>query len=111
MFLSNTDRSYRNLAEGVRMKPLSHGERTSLCEFRLSKGSILPSHAHPHEQTGYLISGKVKFVTEDQTFEAGPGDSWCFRGNEIHSGEALEDSVVVEVFSPVRTEYLEPEIR
>lgn len=111
MFLKNSARSFRNLAEGVQMKPLTWGGKTSLCEFRLAKGSILPSHAHLHEQTGYLISGKIKFLAEDQTFEAGPGDSWCFRGNAVHSAEALEDSVVVEVFSPVRSEYLDPENR
>ena len=38
--------------------------------------------------------------------EVEPGDSWCLPGGVEHSVVALEDSVVVEVFSPVREDYL-----
>ena len=93
-------------AEGVRLKTLVHGEKTHLCEFRINKGSMVPKHRHPHEQTGYLISGRVKFILEDEEFVAGPGDSWCLPGNIVHTAETLEDSVLVEIFSPVREDFL-----
>jgi len=92
--------------EGVRLKTLVHGEKTHLCEFKINKGSMVPEHSHPHEQTGYLISGRVKFILEDEEFEAGPGDSWCLPGDIVHAAETLEDSVMVEIFSPVREDYL-----
>jgi quercetin dioxygenase-like cupin family protein len=75
-------------------------------EFKIAKGALIPPHAHPHEQTGVLLSGKLRFKTEAETFDAEGGDSWCIPGNVEHSAEALEDSVVVEVFSPVREDYL-----
>ncbi len=107
MFYNKKNNGYRTLAEGIMMKPLVHGEKTLLCEFRIAKGASLPPHAHPHEQTGYLVSGKMRFVIEEQEFQAEAGDSWCVKGDVVHSAEVLEDAVVVEVFSPVRTEYLE----
>jgi len=96
----------RQLVEGVHLTTLVYGEKTLMGEFRISKGAVIPPHAHPHEQTGVMISGRLRFNVEGNITEAEPGDSWCFPGNVEHSAEALEDSVVVEVFSPVREDYL-----
>ncbi len=106
MFYKHDDTGFKAPADGVQLKTLVHGEKTLLCEFRLKKGSRVPEHSHPHEQTGYMVSGRLKFIAGDETFEALPGDSWCIPGNVVHMAEPLEDSVIVEVFSPVREEYL-----
>ncbi len=59
-----------------------------------------------HEQTGYLITGKIRLTIGEQVFDVGPGDSWCIPGNTAHSAEILENALAVEVFSPVREDYL-----
>ena len=96
----------RQLLDGVHLKTLVHGEKTLMGEFSLTKGAEIPPHAHPHEQTGIMISGKVRFKIGDELFEAEPGDSWCIPGGVEHTAEVLENSVVIEVFSPVREDYL-----
>jgi len=106
MFYKKNDAGYRQVMEGIRLKTLVHGEKTLLCEFRIKKGKVLPSHSHPHEQTGYLVSGHMKFIIGDNVFDVEPGDSWCIPGDVEHAAEAFEDSMGVEVFSPVREEYL-----
>jgi quercetin dioxygenase-like cupin family protein len=106
MFYKKNDTGYRTALEGVRLKTLVHGDRTLLCEFRLEKGKVLPNHTHPHEQTGYLVSGRINLTIRDEKFEVMPGDSWCIPGDVEHGAEILEDSVAVEVFSPVREDYL-----
>jgi len=83
-----------------------YGEKTLFTEFRLKKESDLPSHSHPHEQTGYLVSGKIRLTVGDETLDAEPGDSWCIPGGVEHGAEILEDSIAIEVFSPVREDYL-----
>lgn len=88
------------------MKTLVHGKKTLMTEFLLEKGRILPQHTHPHEQTGYLVTGRMRLTIGEETFEVSPGDSWCIPGDVEHQAEILEDSVAVEVFSPVREEYL-----
>ncbi|MGD9972574.1 MAG: cupin domain-containing protein [Desulfatirhabdiaceae bacterium] len=65
-----------------------------------------PRHTHPHEQTGYLISGRIRFTIGEDVLEAIPGDSWCIPGNMEHQADILENSVAIEVFSPVREDYL-----
>lgn len=106
MFYSRSAEGYVEALKGVWRKSLVHGDHTLLSEFRLDAGAVIPVHKHPHEQTGYLVSGRLRFVIGEESMEAGPGDSWCLAGELEHGAEALEDSVVIEVFSPVREEYL-----
>lgn len=88
------------------MRPLAFGEKTNLCEFRLLKNHRLPSHSHPYEQTGILLSGTLNFRIETEWFKVEAGDSWSIPINVEHEVEVLEDSIVLEIFSPVRPDYL-----
>ena len=106
MFTKNKDRESKPQLEGVHYKTLTYGAKTSLSEFSLKKGSVIPRHKHPHEQTGYMISGRMMFTIGTERFEAEPGDSWNIPGNVEHNVEVLEDTVVIEVFSPAREDYL-----
>ena len=106
MFYEKSDRGYKTAREGVRFKTLAFGEKTHLTEFHLTQGSIIPAHNHPHEQTGYLVTGRMKFIIAGETFDAKPGDGWNIPSSVEHGVEVLEDSTVIEVFSPLRKDYL-----
>ena len=106
MFLQKNGNGYHTPIAGIEQKTLVYGEKTLMTEFRLKKDAALPRHSHPHEQTGYLVSGKIRLHIADQSFDCRPGDSWCIPGNAEHGAEVLEDAVAVEVFSPVRQDYL-----
>jgi len=92
--------------EGIDMKTLVWGEKSLLTRFHLTKGSLLPTHTHPHEQTGFMVSGKMKLFIDGNEFVTEPGDSWSIPGDVEHYAEIIEDSVAIEVFSPVREDYL-----
>ncbi len=106
MFTIHDENGYATPIEGIEMKTLVYGENSLMTRFRLTKGAVLPAHAHPHEQTGYLVSGRIILHIGDQSHKVGPGDSWCIKGDVEHQAEILEDSVAIEVFSPVREDYL-----
>jgi quercetin dioxygenase-like cupin family protein len=108
MLLKANPRGYQEVLPGIERKTLAYGDLTLLTEFRMRRGSVLPRHAHPHEQTGYLVSGRIKLTVGGRSLNAGPGDSWSIPGNVHHSAKILEDSVAIEVFSPVRQDYLPP---
>jgi quercetin dioxygenase-like cupin family protein len=91
---------------GVERKTLVHGERTLMTEFRMRKGSTLPAHSHVYEQTGYLVSGHIALTVGGETFDVRPGGSWCIPSNVEHGAAILEDSLALEIFSPVRPDYL-----
>lgn len=94
------------MAEGIRRRTLAHGDRTVICEFSFIKGTVIPAHNHLYEQTGYLVSGKLLFTINGDEHEVNPGDGWCIKANVEHSAQIQEDTVLVEVFSPVREDYL-----
>ena len=106
MFCENNTVEYRKLLEGVEMQTLVHGEKTLMGRFKLAKGAKIPPHRHPHEQTGLMISGRLLFTVENKEREVETGDSWCLPGDSEHSVIVLEDSIIVEIFSPVRADYL-----
>ena len=102
---------YKIVLPGIELKTLVYGEKTLFTEFRMDAGSVLPRHAHIHEQTGYLIEGKIRLTIGEQVFEVEKGDCWSIPGNMEHSAEILKDSVAIEVFSPVRDEYIPRKVK
>jgi len=106
MYKKHSESGYNSALEGIEQKTLVYGAKTLMTEFLLKKGSTLPKHAHPHEQTGYLVKGWIRLSIGTETFESRPGDSWCIPGGVEHGAHIIEDSVAIEMFSPVREEYL-----
>ena len=106
MFSKHSTNGYTEILSGIRIKTLCYGQSTLMAEFLLEKGALLPEHAHTNEQTGYLISGRIRLFMNDIPRDLAPGDSWNIAENVGHRAEILEDSVAIEVFSPVREDYL-----
>ena len=77
-----------------------------MTEFRLRQGGVLPRHSHPHEQSGYPVKGRIRLLIGAKEYSPQAGDSWCIPGGVEHGADILEDSVAIEVFSPVRDDYL-----
>jgi quercetin dioxygenase-like cupin family protein len=106
MFRKHQPTVNRELSPGIVMEPLAWGERTSMAKFHLAEGATIPPHSHPHEQTGTLITGHVTFTIDGEEIDARPGDSWAIAPNVEHTVDVLADTIIVEVFAPVREEYL-----
>lgn len=106
MFEKQSDSGYRLAIRGIEQKTRVYGEKTLMAEFRLSRESTLPRHTHPHEQTGYLVKGHIRLTIGEEKCDVQAGDAWCVPGGVEHGAEIIEDSVAIEVFSPVREDYL-----
>jgi len=102
MFTKKSSEGYRSAIKGIKQKTLVYGPNTLMAELKLSKETRIPTHKHPHEQTGYLVSGRTRLFIDDQVYECGPGDSWCVPADAEHGMYAIKDSVYIEIFSPVR---------
>ncbi len=106
MFRANADAAAVEMFPGVVRRTLNSGDKTTLIEVTLGEGAVVPSHTHPHEQVGYVASGRVRFEIGGETRELAAGDSYLVPGGAPHEVTALEPSVCIDVFSPVREEYL-----
>ena len=106
MFEKHRVHGYETALPGIQMKTLCYGDRMLMTEFLLGQGSTLPMHSHPHEQTGYLVRGHIRLSIGPAEHDAGPGDCWSIPAGVEHGARILQDSVAIEVFSPVREDYL-----
>ncbi len=101
-----SEESYIDVLEGIKRKTLVFGSNSLMTEFKLEKGKSLPLHKHPHEQTGYLVSGHIILNIDGLKTEMNAGDSWCIPGDTEHGAEVIENSIAIEVFCPIREDYL-----
>ncbi len=106
MFGKKTSDGYTEVIPGIKIKTICYGKHTLMTEFMLERDSQLTEHKHEHEQTGYLVSGKIRLFIGEDSKELNPGDSWNIASNIKHKAEIIEDSVAIEVFSPCREDYL-----
>ena len=84
-----------------------HTDQVTLAHWIIEKGTLLARHEHPQEQITYVLSGKMGFDTPDGQVVLGPGEGMAFEGGEPHQGTALETSVLLDVFCPVREDFRE----
>ena len=90
---------------GIERKTLAYNDQIMACHFTLTAGAVMPRHSHEAAQVGYVIRGRLEFQTDDGGFEAGPGSSYSFGPNQSHGASAVEDTEVLECFTPIRQEY------
>jgi quercetin dioxygenase-like cupin family protein len=85
------------------------GAQGTIAHIHLKKGCLVPTHAHHNEQYSAVITGSMRFIFDpDGVAEAiiiGPGDLLIIPANLPHSAEALEDTLNLDVFTPVREDW------
>jgi quercetin dioxygenase-like cupin family protein len=91
---------------GLQRQVLVHTPAMMLVRHQMRKGWQGTSHCHPHEQMVYVISGCIRIKVDSSSWEAAAGDSFIVASNAEHEAEALEDSVVLDIFTPAREDYL-----
>ncbi len=94
------------LVNGVKYQTLAVGEMTMCTTMYHEKGATVSAHKYHHEQIGYVVYGKLKLFIEGKESIIEKGDSYALPGNTEHATEAIEESLVIDTFTPIRKEYL-----
>lgn len=106
MFVRDSEKPFLTVLPGIQRKTLAVGEHSLVTRFSMESGSKLPEHKHPHEQVGVLLSGRLILNVGGEVCELKAGDSWAIPSDVEHSAAILEQAEAIEVFFPVRQEYL-----
>jgi quercetin dioxygenase-like cupin family protein len=105
-YYSINDIQPKKPADGVEMRAI-HGERMTLAFFTIAQGSGIPEHAHPHEQIGTVLKGKLELTIAGEKRIVAPGGAYHIPSNVTHSGLCVEGPAdVLEMFAPVREDWL-----
>ena len=83
------------------------GEHMTLAKFFLNKGCVVPAHSHANEQMSTVLDGEVRFVIDGQEILASGGQTVHIPPFSKHGVEALTDSHLLEVFSPIRQDWVD----
>jgi quercetin dioxygenase-like cupin family protein len=95
----------RMLAPGVTAK-IASGERMMLSLVTLAPGAVVPTHSHPHEQMGMVVSGAIEFTIEGETRALSGNGMFFVPGGVPHAAKGGPGgAVTLEVFSPPREEF------
>ena len=100
--------------ESVKKEPLSetisrqmvYGERAMVAKIFLKKGAVVPAHKHESEQLTWIMSGALEFTIN--------GEKLIVKENEVlkipsmleHAAVALEDTYDLDIFSPIRQDWI-----
>ena len=82
-----------------------HSDNMTTSFWRIEAGATLPEHAHPHEQVSVVTSGKFEMTLNGEKRQLEAGTVAVIPSNVKHSGKALTDCTIMDVFYPVREDY------
>lgn len=91
---------------GVTRRVIAHGGKIMGVEVRFEKGAVGSIHKHFHEQMSYIVSGSFEYFEDGKKYLVKAGDSYYVPADVEHGVIALEESVILDVFTPQRDDFL-----
>ncbi|SJZ49662.1 cupin domain-containing protein [Sediminibacterium ginsengisoli] len=82
-----------------------HTESMTLSYLDVAAGAMLPEHSHPHEQVSHVLEGEFELTLDGVPVRFGPGSVVVIPSGVRHSGLAVTDCKLMDVFNPVREDY------
>lgn len=90
---------------GVHRRIVVDGEKMMLVEVHFEAGAVGSVHKHPHEQATRVIKGRVRFTLDAREQEVAAGEYLLIPSNTLHGAQALEESLLLDIFSPPRQDF------
>jgi quercetin dioxygenase-like cupin family protein len=85
------------------------GDREMLAQIYLKRGALVPMHSHESEQMTYILQGALRVIVDGEEMTVREGEVLHIPSGVPHQAEALEDTFELDVFSPIRLDWLPSE--
>jgi quercetin dioxygenase-like cupin family protein len=105
MFGETTPRE--SVDEGVTRQLFGYNDSILMARVEFEKGAVGSVHSHPHSQVAYVVSGEFDVFIDGVEKRLGPGDSFYIEPNLDHGAVCRKPGVLIDVFSPVRADFLD----
>ena len=106
MFVKNADVTRKEVNEGIARKILAAAGKLMVVEVYFTKGAVGARHAHPHEQISYVVKGRFEATIADEKTIIRVGDTCYVPPDVIHGVVALEEGILLDIFTPQREDFL-----
>lgn len=105
-YLISAQQDWEELGGGVSRKILGYDNQIMMVRVRFEAGAVGSPHHHFHTQATYVSKGRFEFEIDGEKCEVSAGDGVYIQPNLVHSAVCLEAGELIDVFSPVREDFL-----
>lgn len=103
----NSEMDPEECAPGVKRRILAYTDELMCVENSFEKGAVGTLHHHPHTQITYVVSGRFEFEIGGIKKVVGLGDSMLKKDSVEHGCVCLEEGILLDIFSPMREDFVE----
>ena len=100
------DEMEKEMMSDVIWRKIIAGEKAMIAQVFIAKGAVVPEHQHEAEQITYILEGALKFELEGKEVVVAKGQVLRIPSNVPHRAVALEDTMDLDIFSPLRYDWL-----
>jgi quercetin dioxygenase-like cupin family protein len=107
IFVENRELPWEQTAPGMKRKIMAYDDHLMLVKVAFEKGGIGTVHSHYHTQITHVESGifEVQIGGEKKILSA--GDAFYVPPHAEHGAVCLEAGVLIDVFSPMREDFIQ----
>lgn len=103
-YINVSDLKEKELVPGLYVRFI-HTQNMTLAYWDIKAGAAMPEHSHSHEQVVNVVKGEVEYTVGDEVRLMKPDEVAVIPGDVLHSGKAITDCKLIDVFYPVREDY------
>jgi quercetin dioxygenase-like cupin family protein len=104
--MSNPQNPWIDICAGIKRRTITTGTSMYQMLAQLDAGSRMPEHKHPQEQIVHILKGRMRLIVEGVPHELMVGESFYLASNVPHGVETIDETTVLDTFSPPREDLL-----
>lgn len=104
--VEDKDVEWLDLGGGIKRKVMAHDDQMMVVKVAFEAGGIGAMHSHPHTQASYVASGKFDITIDGNTKTLKGGDVYFVPSDLVHGAVCLEAGELIDVFHPLREDFL-----
>ena len=105
-FMPGSSTPIETVGDGIKRQIFGYNDSIMMVRVQFEAGAIGDVHSHPHTQVSYVESGEFDVLIDGVEKRLGPGDSFFIHPNLDHGAVCRKAGVLLDVFSPVREDFL-----
>lgn len=106
IFIESADVPWEQMGKGVRRKIMAYDDKLMVVRVEFEKGGIGNLHHHYHVQITQIEKGKFEVEIGGQKKILNAGDAFYVPSNAVHGAVCLEEGVLIDIFSPMREDFI-----
>ncbi|SFE46033.1 cupin domain-containing protein [Spirosoma endophyticum] len=106
LFVDDQNLPWESVGEGVKRKIMSYDANVMMVKVAFETGGVGAPHSHMHTQMSYVASGVFSIMIGDETQTIRKGDAFYIPPNVWHGAVCLEAGELVDVFTPMREDFV-----